>query len=303
MAVGDSLGLPVEGLSPRGLSGDQWRQSFVGGWGITSDDTQHAVITFQAIYEAGRHPEKFRKVIGRKLAVWFLCLPPGIGFATLRACLKLCLGFRAPRSGVRSAGNGPAMRATIIGWEIEDDKILEELVEISTCTTHTDPRALTGARAVAWTMREFRKDSSISRNCLLKMWQNLAPGDKEWQTAVSAVRDSHSVEDLLARTHQKKGVGGYIYHTVPVCLYIAEKERSNFEAAVVEALGAGGDTDTCASIVAALSAASGGVPPEPWLKVIDLPTGSESIVWRFGMNLFSISVILVWHIPRRLFNR
>lgn len=41
--------------------------------------------------------------------------PPGVGFATLRAILKLWLIFSPENSGVFSAGNGPAMRSAIIG--------------------------------------------------------------------------------------------------------------------------------------------------------------------------------------------
>jgi len=297
MAVGDSLGLPYEGLRGR-KNKKVWRQTFLAGWGMTSDDTQHAVITYQALRESGGDPDRFRACLGRGLAVWFLCLPPGIGFATLRACVKLCLGILSPRSGVRSAGNGPAMRAPMIGWEVEEQ--MEELVRISTLTTHTDPRALTGARAVAWTMRALRQNPHVDRNALMEMWRNLAPDDQEWQMLLHAVRDATSVEDLLARTNQKKGVGGYIYHTVPVCLYIAEKERGNFQAAVGTALCAGGDTDTTAAIVAALSAASGGTPPGEWLKILDMPTGTESFWRRLGFNLLALVIILLWHVPKRL---
>jgi ADP-ribosylglycohydrolase len=300
MAVGDSLGLPYEGLSSR-KKGKIWRQSFLAGWGVTSDDTQHAVMTYQSLQESAGDPEIFRKILGRRLAFWFLCLPPGIGWATLRASVKLCLGMRAPTSGVRSAGNGPAMRAPIIGWEIEDAKRMEELVQISTWTTHTDPRALTGAMAIAVTVRAFRKNPKASRIALRELWRGLAPDDQEWQAAMQAAEDAASVEDLLARTKQRKGVGGYIYHTVPVCLYIAEKERENFEAAVVAALSAGGDTDTVAAIVAALSASAGGVPPEGWLKILDFPTGVESVPRRLCFNLLALATILVWHVPKRLF--
>jgi|GEM_PF-4104148 len=90
MAVGDSLGLPYEGLRGRNNKAN-WQQTFMAGWGITSDDTQHAVITYQALRESNGDPEIFRACLGRRLAVWFLCLPPGIGFATLRACVKLNL--------------------------------------------------------------------------------------------------------------------------------------------------------------------------------------------------------------------
>ncbi|TVS08433.1 MAG: hypothetical protein EA424_28605 [Planctomycetaceae bacterium] len=44
-----------------------------------------------------------------------LGLPAGVGMATARACLKLWLGFPPKRSGVDSAGNGPAMGKAVLG--------------------------------------------------------------------------------------------------------------------------------------------------------------------------------------------
>ena len=69
--------------------------------------------------------------------------------ATARACLKLWLGFPPKRSGVYSAGNGPAMRSALLGAYFYDDRAhIERFVTASTTLTHTDPRALTGALAV-----------------------------------------------------------------------------------------------------------------------------------------------------------
>ena len=61
--------------------------------------------------------------------------------ATARACLKLWLGFSPERSGVYSAGNGPAMRSALIGaYFCEDQDMIERFVTASTRLTHTDPR-------------------------------------------------------------------------------------------------------------------------------------------------------------------
>src|SRR5206468_1623201 len=74
----------------------------------------------------------------------------GIGLATLRAIVKSCIGFPPHRSGVFSAGNGPAMRSPIIGvvWG-HDSAELASFVRRSTVITHTDPKAYHGALAVA----------------------------------------------------------------------------------------------------------------------------------------------------------
>ena len=161
MAVGDSIGLTYEGTCPKQFAG---QQSFFAGRGITSDDAQHAAMTLQALSLSGGEADKFRLILGRKLALWTICLPPGIGLATLRAGFKLCLGMRAPRSGVFSAGNGPAMRSPVIGWEVAGEDELRHLVEISTTTTHTDPKAVVGALALAKTLHYCRRNRFTFHN-------------------------------------------------------------------------------------------------------------------------------------------
>ena len=58
-AVGDSLGLPREGLSGRRaarLYDGPLRQRLVLGRGMLSDDTEHACMTAQALLTAGDDP-------------------------------------------------------------------------------------------------------------------------------------------------------------------------------------------------------------------------------------------------------
>ena len=72
-----------------------------------------------------------------------------MGLATARAILKLWIGRDPRNSGVFSAGNGPAMRAGLLGLVAKDDEELRALVSASTRITHTDPRAERAALLVA----------------------------------------------------------------------------------------------------------------------------------------------------------
>src|SRR5829696_7451472 len=117
-AVGDALGLPHEGLSPRRarrLYPDTDRYHFLFGRGMFSDDTEHACMTAQALLVSGGEPTRFVRSLAWRLRWWLLGCPLGIGRATLKACLKLWFGVPPDRSGVFTGGNGPCMRAPILG--------------------------------------------------------------------------------------------------------------------------------------------------------------------------------------------
>jgi ADP-ribosyl-[dinitrogen reductase] hydrolase len=152
-AVGDSLGLPAEGLSRRRhsrLMPAPWRHRLVFGCGMVSDDTEHALFVAQSLLRHPADPDAFQRRLAWHLRWWLASLPAGIGRATARACLRLWLGFRPSASGVWSAGNGPAMRSAILGGYFHEDRhAVNAFVRASTSLTHTHPRALTGAMAVA----------------------------------------------------------------------------------------------------------------------------------------------------------
>src|SRR5262245_39723339 len=115
-AVGDALGLPLEGISRRRAARmfpGPLRHRFLPGRGMCSDDTEHTCMTAQAILRSGGDVEVFRRSLAWRLRGWLLGIPAGIGLATLRSILKLWIGVSPQRSGVWSAGNGPAMRAAI----------------------------------------------------------------------------------------------------------------------------------------------------------------------------------------------
>ena len=150
-AVGDAIGLPYEGLSARRVrrfARLPLRHRFVLGRGMVSDDTDHTVFVAQALLRSVGDPARFQAALAWRLRFWLLCLPAGIGLATLRNILRLWLGRRP--SGVFSAGNGPAMRSAILGVYFARDVAARRAhVKAFTRLTHTDPLALSGALAVA----------------------------------------------------------------------------------------------------------------------------------------------------------
>jgi ADP-ribosylglycohydrolase len=275
-AVGDALGLPGEGLSRKRIQRRWkgiWNHRFLFGRGMCSDDTEHTFFVTQALLAHGDDVAAFQKSLAWKLRFWLLALPAGVGFATLRSIIKLWLGFSPARSGVFSAGNGPAMRSAIIGAYFADEpEQRRSFVSAATKLTHTDPKAETAALAVAeaaaWAVNQ--KES-------LEQWlaglQKLGHDD-EWLRICQLLVDSHaarkSVGDFADELGLSKGVSGYAYHSVPVALYAFIQHSYDFRSALVAALNCGGDTDTVGAIVGALCGARNGVAkiPNQWCEKV-----------------------------------
>lgn len=288
-AVGDALGLPFEGLSRRRaarLFGEgPLRHQFVLGHGMISDDTEHACMTAQALLAAGGDEARFARSLAWRLRGWFAALPAAVGWATLRAIIKLWLGFPPRLSGVRSAGNGAAMRAPIIGAYLADTPAkIEPMVRASTRLTHTDPRAEEGALlialAAAYAVR--RPPGAIDAGELLAELHARATPEglrPAMDRVAEHVQQGSSPEDLARALGLEQGVSGFILHTVPAALFCWLRSPGDFRRAVEDIIKMGGDADSTGAIVGALAGAGLGkdaIPPQ-WLDgITEWP---RSVAW------------------------
>jgi ADP-ribosylglycohydrolase len=286
-AIGDALGLPYEGLSARRAAkmlGAPDRFRLVFGHGMVSDDTEHTCMVAQALIASGNDDQRFQRDLAWRLRWWLLALPAGIGFATLRALIKLWLGFNADHSGVYSAGNGPAMRAGIIGATIDDVAQLRLFVRASTRITHTDPKAEYGAYAVALAATMARDGQTVGGQAYLQQLREALQhhGDELIvlvQNAVDSVSRGESTVTFVQSMGLRKGVTGYIYDTVPAAIHAWLAHQHDLRAALTAIITCGGDTDTTAAIVGSIvGAAVGkeGIPQEWQAMLTDWP---RSINW------------------------
>ncbi|UCC81996.1 MAG: ADP-ribosylglycohydrolase family protein [Gemmatimonadota bacterium] len=287
-AVGDALGLPAEGISrrrARKMFRGRWRHRLLAKHGMVSDDTDHTLLVAQCLLAHPRSADRFARRLAWCLRLWFLTLPAGIGFATLRSILQLWVGFPPARSGVHSAGNGPAMRVAPLGaFFAGAPEQLDDYVGACTRITHTDPRALTGAKAVAYLAAWAIKDGLVERPGLEDLLDVMrAAGnaeDGEWAETLELLRRAGerglSVDEFAASLGLEDGVGGYIYHTVPVAVYAWYTHFGDFESTLSATLDCGGDTDTAAAIAGALAGAALGerAIPRDWAEgLVDWPRG------------------------------
>jgi ADP-ribosylglycohydrolase len=228
-----------------------------------SDDTEHACMTAQALLVSAGEPDHFLRSLSWKLRFWLLGFTLAAGKATLKACIKLWLGWSAKHSGCWSAGNGPAMRAPILGVCFGDrPDLLRRLVRAATRITHIDPKAEWGALVVAnaahlaarFAGAPLPVDATIGT-----ILENLPPESHELKELIARVQKSiasgQSTEAFAAELGLQKGVTGYMFHTVPMVLHAWLSAPDDYRASVESIIRCGGDTDTTAAIVGALAGA------------------------------------------------
>ena len=293
-AVGDAMGLALEGLSrrrqPRMFPDLSGYRLLPFGKGMCSDDTEHTCMLAQSLIgvaglDTGLAAGKFASVFGWRLRFWLLGLPAGIGLATLRAIVKLWIGFPPCLSGVYSAGNGPAMRAALIGVCHGDDPIrMRALARAATRITHTDPKAEHGALAVALAAHLAASGVEIPPADYARRLRDLlgAEGDELAALADAVARSVEMKEpaaDYTARNGSANGVSGYMLHTIPAALHVWLAYQANYRGAITATVRLGGDSDTAAAIVGAIVGARVGREgiPMDWLR--DLWEWPRTTAW------------------------
>lgn len=274
-------------------------------------------MTAQALIVSAGELDQFSQSFAWRLRWWLLSFPPAIGLATLRALFKLWGGFPPSKSGVFSAGNGPAMRTPILGVCYGDDLLrLRKLVKVSARITHTDSKAEWAALAVA-VASHMSFSNEATPQVFLAAFRNALCEDAERaeefldlldRAAGSAAR-GESTESFAESLGLKAGVSGYSYHTVPVALQTWLRQPNDFYA-VLNAIRCGGDTDTVAAIVGGIIGArvgKEGIPPQ-WLERIWEWPRSTAWIEQVGERLARVCAtgipqqavsLPVWALPLR----
>jgi ADP-ribosylglycohydrolase len=301
-AVGDAIGLPYEGFSKRRLHRvhpDITGYALCFGRGMVSDDTEQTCMVAQSLIVSGGDPARFLRSLSWRLRFWLLGLPTAVGFGTLRAILRLWLGFSPERSGVYSAGNGPATRSAIIGVSFgHDTALLRRLVQTATRLTHTDRKAEYGAYAVALAayMAGNTAESQVDpREYSARLRESLDREASELvalvDKAVDSVVGGEPTDEFAKSLGFGEGVTGYVYSTVPVVIHAWLSHQDEFRSAVLAVVRCGGDTDTTAAIVGGIVGASVGKRgiPEDWLD--GLCEWPRSVAWmeELGVRLATVA--------------
>jgi ADP-ribosyl-[dinitrogen reductase] hydrolase len=294
-AVGDSLGLPAEGMTRGRIERrwhGHWRHRFIFGRGMISDDTEHMLMVAQALLSEPEDAAHFQRLLGWKLRWWFAALPAGVGMATAKACLRLWMGFPANKCAVRSAGSGPAMRSSIIGAYFADDADKrKDFVLACSRLTHRGWQAETAALAVAEvTAIASSKGVPVDSVEIFSTLRGLS-GEEEWRKLIgqieSALANRESIGSFAEKLGTKAGISGYSLHVIAAAIYSWLRHPNDFRTALTALLSCGGDTDTAGAIFGAIAGAVGGQSaiPAEWIDgIVEWPR-SSTFMRRLAMKL------------------
>ena len=236
---------------------------------MVSDDTEHAVMTALSLAKHGTDSDAFARDLACRLRWWFAGIPAGIGMATAKSAIRLWCGVNPSRSGVWSAGNGPLMRAPVIGVYFADDsETRDKFADVSTRLTHSDPRALEAARLIA-KAATLATDGVPNPVVILDSLERQVESEEmkiRFPLLRSGITEGIEVRTFADSFGRKPGfVSGFAPDTAAVALFAWLRHRGDYRATVTSVIAAGGDTDTVAFVagsLAGIDAGSEGLPAE-----------------------------------------
>jgi ADP-ribosylglycohydrolase len=297
-AIGDALGRPVEGLSPRNIReayGEitdfrPWLGWTDGPTGTFTDDTEMALCIAQSIVEQqGVDPND----LADRFRAWGR-IGRGMGSATRAACRRIGDGFEWYEAGSDSAGNGAAMRAAPIGlFDSIDMDALRTDAAVTAVITHNQATAVASTIITAYTVAHLvhtpvghfdADDLLIGIEAVMSGVEDPPlPERRDHRSVVTltqrvcdvfAMRD-RSLEEIFALTYN----GAFVLESLPAALAAFLSSPEDPERVIIAAVNAGYDADTVGAMAGAFAGAYHGELglPERWVNDIEFPSGLTGV--------------------------
>lgn len=288
IAYGDAAGLPVEGKPAEHIRERYGRITelqapsdhpfFPGSArGTVSDDTQLSLAVARSLINNGfslesladKHAAAYRQA--PRIAEGVPC---GWGGSTVKAVERMISGLSPRESGEKGkAGNGVVMKmAPLVVWQVlgeVDKRTRRGQYDLLTNMTHNSEIARICTRLHGEVLSALLEGRTVSE-AADRFIQTLAVNDfsKESELLHRAVYNPCQTDEELAECYAagKSGTdyGFYAPETLAIAYDIFLGAGGDMSAAVYRAVNLGGDSDSTASIVAAMIACqSGGVYKEP----------------------------------------
>ena len=281
LAVGDALGMPVEGLTAVEIKAKFGRVTdmmpaspdhfhFGLKAGQFTDDTEETLILAKSIIEcSGFSGDRFSQKMIEWGRTWAFDekLARGAGFATRASIEQMISGKDWRESGAMIPTCGSAMRSAPVGLLYNCDLSLVSMyADLQSISTHCGAPARAASIAVAAGVALSLKD--FPAKAVLERAAGLASRvDREFAERLSWVASLMSLEPQDA--FEAIGCSPMASETVPAAFYCFLKFEP--EEALIAAASNGGDSDSIASIAGSLIGASKGTSwiPERWLSCLE----------------------------------
>ncbi len=270
-AIGDAMGGPYEGnAGPVTIDvNDEWR---------ISDDTQLTLATCEAMCEDGKlSPER----VAARFVAWFRARRlTGVGASTFKALRDLELGAHWALSGCRgekAAGNGAAMRIAPLAFCLDPDRPEERGLLRDICrVTHHNDEAYVGALAIVESIRSVVFGSwTPGENLALQISAKLPDTNvRDALISIGKLPPSTPILEVAARC----GCSGYVAESVPFAVFASQRAATaSLGEMLRQAIQAGGDTDTIASMAGQIAGARLGMSRIPAALIARLPEADQIV--------------------------
>ncbi|MCX9012029.1 MAG: ADP-ribosylglycohydrolase family protein [Candidatus Methanoperedens sp.] len=295
-AIGDALGKQNEGLrrsdirrravdyagAHTGSPGEKLRA------GQYTDDTEQMIVLARSIIECGSFDIEDFAI---RIAEWgagALADPVRkslVGPSSRAAIVRLNSGVSWRESGSDIPSCGSAMRVAPVGLFYKDMDEVESNAALSSLPTHNSKGAIAGAVAVAVGVRcailDMECSDIIKETCSRASKYDEALAGK---IELSYRRRDEEPDEAFAEL----GTSYFVYETVPAAFYCFSRHFDSPQKAVIEAVNAGGDTDSIACITGALCGAGHGAGafPKRWLEGLE----NRELIENLAEMILEISV-------------
>ncbi|RLI75075.1 ADP-ribosylglycohydrolase family protein [Archaeoglobales archaeon] len=266
-AIGDALGMPVEGLTReeiKKIHGEikdflpsPYGDLKAGEW---TDDTEQMIVLAESILETTYlNPENFAE----KLKKWYIdSKNPRIGPTSSRALRNLINNIPWNKAGVYSDTCGAAMRVMPVGLVYHFSlNLVERYAVISASVTHKGTAAIGGAVAIATAIScvclDFEKDELVNEVAKrVEKYDDLLAEKIEYSYQISDKDIDFAIEKL--------GNSISALDVVPMAFYCYFSSET-FDDCVIKATNIGGDTDSIAAMAGGVKGCES-VIPKKWFK-------------------------------------
>jgi ADP-ribosylglycohydrolase len=281
LAVGDALGMPVEGMRASAIRGRigkvrefmdaPWRFLRAGQW---TDDTKMMLCHARSIAARG---EVDIEDTAREFIAWFESNDwRGMGGATYESIQRLREGVPAAESGKKgemAAGNGAAMRIAPIGlFDCLDLDRLREDVRAAAAITHDNREAIAGSQAVAYAVGRAARGDLDPDTLIHDTVGFIGPCEVAERLSLAGrfLSSDMEAEEALARL----GTSGYVVETAASAFYSFLRTPDDFEETVCRAVEGGLDADTTGAVAGAISGSYNGLDgiPRRWREGVEAAT-------------------------------